>query len=90
MRLRSLVRAVASMHSWEEGGGGGCVGKKFPNDEKSFRIFRDIRSYEGVCYPENEDTICKQKYAYFTHRHILRISTYIQGKSSPNFKAANV
>jgi hypothetical protein len=24
----------------------------------------------GVCYPENEDAIYKEKYAYFTHRHI--------------------
>ena len=22
------------------------------------------------CYPENEDAIYKQKYVYFTHRHI--------------------
>jgi hypothetical protein len=27
-------------------------------------------SHEGVCYSENEDAIYKQKYAYFTHRHI--------------------
>jgi hypothetical protein len=29
-----------------------------------------MRSQEGVCYPENEDAIYKQKYAYFKHRHI--------------------
>jgi hypothetical protein len=29
-----------------------------------------MRSHEGVCYQENEDTIYKQKYAYFTHRHV--------------------
>ena len=40
-------RAVASMYSW------GGVGKKFPNDEKNFRIFHGIRSHEGICYPEN-------------------------------------
>ena len=55
------------MYSW---GGGGGVNKKFPNVEKNFRIFHGIRSHEGVCYPENEDAIYKQKYAYFTHRHI--------------------
>ena len=49
-------RAVASMYSW------GGVGQKFPNDEKIFRIFHGIRSHEGVCYPENEDAIYKQKY----------------------------
>jgi hypothetical protein len=29
-------------------------------------------AYEAtkVCYPENEDAIYKQKYAYFTHRCI--------------------
>jgi hypothetical protein len=59
-------RAVASMYSW---GGGGVV-QKFANDENNFRIFHGIRSHEGVCYPENEDAIYKQKYAYFTHRHI--------------------
>jgi hypothetical protein len=48
----------------------GDVGQKFPNDEKNFRIFHGIRSQEGVCYPENEDAIYKQKYAYFTHRYI--------------------
>ena len=53
----SLVRAVASMYSW------GGVGQKFPNDEENFRIFHGIRSHEGVCYPENEDAIYKQKYA---------------------------
>ena len=53
------------MYSW------GGVGQKFPNDEKNFRIYHGILSHEGVCYSENEDTICKQKYAYFTHRHIL-------------------
>jgi hypothetical protein len=41
---------------------GGGVGQKFPNDEKNFRIFHGIRSHEGVCYPENEDAIYKQKY----------------------------
>jgi hypothetical protein len=46
------------------------VGQEFPNDEKNFRIFHGIRSREGVCYLENEDAIYKQKYAYFTHRHI--------------------
>ena len=51
-----LVRAVASIYSW------GGVGQKFPNDEKNFRIFHGIRSHEGVCYPENEDAIYKQKY----------------------------
>jgi hypothetical protein len=56
-------RAVASMYSWG-------VGHKFPNDEKNFRIFYDLWSHEGVCYPENEDAIYKQKYAYFTHRRI--------------------
>ena len=58
-------RAVASMYSWGGGGGGGGgggVGQKFPNDEKNFRIFHGIRSHEGVCYPENEDAIYKQKY----------------------------
>jgi hypothetical protein len=44
------------MYSW------GGVGKKFPNDEENFRIFHGIRSHEGVCYPENEDEIYKQKY----------------------------
>ena len=52
------------------GGGGGGAGQEFPNDEKNFRIFHGIRSHEGVCYPENEDAIYKQKYAYFMHRHI--------------------
>jgi hypothetical protein len=47
------------------------IGQKFPNVEKSFRIFHGIRSHEGVCYPENEDAIYKQKYAYFTHRYII-------------------
>ena len=60
------TRAVASMYSW--GGGGGGVGQKFPNDEKNFRIFNGIRRHEGVCYPENEDAICKQKYAYIKHK----------------------
>ena len=49
---------------------GGVVGQKFPNDEKNFRIYHGILSHESVCYSENEDTIYKQKYAYFTHRHI--------------------
>jgi hypothetical protein len=31
-------------------------------------------AYEGVCYPENEDAIYEQKYAYFTHRHITEAS----------------
>ena len=66
-----MTRAVASMYSWGGGGGGGGgVGQTFPNDEQNFRIFHGIRSDEGVCYPENEDAIYKQKYAYFTHRHI--------------------
>ena len=60
----SQFRAVASMYSW----GGGA--QKLPNDEKIFRILHGIRSHEGVCYPENENAIYKQKYAYFTHRHI--------------------
>ena len=47
---------VASMYSW------GGVGQKFPNDEENFRIFHGIRSHEGICYPENEDAIYKQKY----------------------------
>jgi hypothetical protein len=34
------------------------------------KIFEYFMAYEGVCYPENEDAIYKQKYAYFTHRHI--------------------
>jgi hypothetical protein len=38
--------------------------------QKNFRIFHGIRSHEGVCYPENEDAIYKQKYTYFTQRHI--------------------
>ena len=59
-----MHRAVARMYSW------GGVGQKFPNDEKNFRIFHGIPSHEGVCYPESEDAIYKQKYAYFTHRHI--------------------
>jgi hypothetical protein len=42
----------------------GGVGQKFPNDEKNFRIFHGMRSHEGICYPENEDAIYKQKYAY--------------------------
>jgi hypothetical protein len=69
---KSVSRAVASMYSWGGGGGGGGwgVGQKFPNDEKYFRIYHGILSHEGVCYSENEDTIYKQKYAYFTHRHI--------------------
>ena len=50
------LRAVASMYSW------GGVGQKFPNEEENFRIFHGIRSHEGVCYPENEDAIYKQKY----------------------------
>ena len=49
---------------------GGGVGQKFPNDENIFRRFHGMRSHEGVCYPENEDAIYKQKYAYFTHRRI--------------------
>jgi hypothetical protein len=49
----------------------GGVGQKFPNEEKSFRIFHGIQSHElGVCYPENEDAIYQQKYTYFTNRHI--------------------
>jgi hypothetical protein len=44
--------------------------KKFPNDGKNFRIYHGILSHEGVCYSENEDAIYKQKYAYFTHRHV--------------------
>jgi hypothetical protein len=72
---KSLATAVASMYIWGEGGGGGgggggCVGEKFPNDEKHFRILHGIRNHEDVCYLENEDAIYKQKYAYFTHRHI--------------------
>jgi hypothetical protein len=46
------------------------VGQKFPNDEKNFRIFHGIRGHEGICYPENEGAIYKQKYACFTHRLI--------------------
>jgi hypothetical protein len=38
--------------------------------KKISRIFHDIRSHEGVCYPENEEASYKQKYAYFTYRHI--------------------
>ena len=57
------------MYSWGGGGGGEDVGQKFPNDE-SFRIFHGLRSHEGVYYLENEDAIYKQKYEYFTHRHI--------------------
>jgi hypothetical protein len=53
---RITSRAVASMYSWEG------VGQKFPNDEKNFGIFHGIRSHEGVCYPENEDAVYKQKY----------------------------
>jgi hypothetical protein len=34
------------------------------------KISEYFMTYEGVCYPENEDAIYKQKYAYFTHRHI--------------------
>jgi hypothetical protein len=33
------------------------------------KISEYFMAYEGVCYPENEDAIYKQKYAYFTHRH---------------------
>ena len=51
------------MYSWGGGGGEG-VGKKCPNNEKNFRIFHGIRSHDGVCYPENEDAIYKEKYAY--------------------------
>ena len=54
--IKQALRAVASMYSW------GGVGQKFPNDEKNFRIFHGIRSHEGVCYPENEDAVYKQKY----------------------------
>jgi hypothetical protein len=73
-------RAVASMYSWGVGGGGGgSVGQKFPIDEKNFRIFHGIRSHEGVCYPENEDAIYKQKYAYFTHRHITGAYSAVGG-----------
>jgi hypothetical protein len=46
------------------------VGQTFLNDEKNFRIYHGILSHEGVCYSENEDEIYKQKYAYFTLRHI--------------------
>jgi hypothetical protein len=56
-------RVVASMYSW------GCRAK-ISECRKKFRIFHGLRSHEGVCYPENEDAIYKQKYAYFTHRHI--------------------
>jgi hypothetical protein len=49
-----------------------------PNDEKNFRIFHVIRSHEGVCYPENEDAIYKQNYAYFTHRHIKVASNAVE------------
>jgi hypothetical protein len=52
------------MYSW------GGAGQKFPNDENNFRIYHGILSHKGVCYSENEDAIYKQKYAYFTHRHI--------------------
>jgi hypothetical protein len=76
-QLQLSVRAVASMYSWGGGGGGG-VGQKFPNDEKNFRIFHGIRSHEGVCYPENEDAIYKQKYAYFTHRHITEAHSAVE------------
>ena len=61
VKYDNVIRAVASMYSWGGGGGGG-VGKKFPNDEENFRIFHAIRSHEGVCYPENEDAIYKQKF----------------------------
>jgi hypothetical protein len=61
-----VCRVVASMYSL----GGGGVGQKLPTNEKNSRIFRGIRSQEGVCYPENEDAIYKQKYAYFAHRYI--------------------
>ena len=57
-----VLRAVASMYSWGGGEVGGGVGQKFPNDEEHFRIFHGIRSHEGICYPENEDAIYKQKY----------------------------
>jgi hypothetical protein len=57
------------MHSW------GGVGQKFPNDEKNFRIFHGI--HEGVCYPENEDAIYKQKYVYYTHRHITEACSVV-------------
>ena len=67
----TTTRTVASMYSW--GGGGGGVG-----DEKKFRIFHGIRSHEGVCYPENEDAIYKQKYAYFTHRHITEACSAVE------------
>jgi hypothetical protein len=56
----SMPRAVASMYSW----GGGSVGKNFRMTKKMS---------EDVCYPENEDAIYKQKYAYFTHRHITNM-----------------
>ena len=62
------------MYSW--GGGGG--GQKFTNDKKNFRIFHGMRSHEGVCYPENEDAIYKQKNAYFTHRHITEACTAVR------------
>jgi hypothetical protein len=49
-------------NKFDLGRGGRAVGQKFPNDEENFRIFHGIRSNEGVCYPENEDAIYKQKY----------------------------
>jgi hypothetical protein len=56
----NVLRAVASMYSWE----GEVVGQIFPNNEKNFRVFHGIRSHDGVCNPENEDAIYKEKYAY--------------------------
>jgi hypothetical protein len=44
------------------GGGAGVQAKNFRIMKKKFRIFHGIRSHEGVCYPENEDAIYKQKY----------------------------
>jgi hypothetical protein len=38
-----------------------------------------MRSHEGVCYPENEDVIYKEKYAYFTHRHSSKVLFFIGG-----------
>jgi hypothetical protein len=38
--------------------------------KKISEYFMAIRSHEGVCYPEKEVAIYKQKYAHFTHRHI--------------------
>jgi hypothetical protein len=62
------------------------VGQKFPNDEKNFRIFHGIRSHEGVCYPENEDAIYKQKYTYFTQRHITEACSAVGSSLEEIFK----